>query len=86
MNPNVKGLSVNDYHTLKEMRLLLKRKPELITRLLSGVSEDLALEVLKTASIEANKLHNVIEAFANASTTLLKATKKTKNESIPTNP
>ena len=78
----VKGLSVNDYHTLKEMQLLLKRKPELITRLLSGVSEDLALEVLKTASIEANKLHNVIEAFANTSTTLLKASKGTKNESI----
>jgi hypothetical protein len=76
----ITGLSVNDYHTLKEMRLLLKRKPELITRLLSGVSEDLALEVLKTASIEANKLHDVIEAFANASTILLKASKETKNE------
>ena len=76
----ITGLSVNDYHTLKEMRLLLKRKPELITRLLSGVSEDLALEVLKTASIEANKLHDVIEAFANTSTALLKASKETKNE------
>jgi hypothetical protein len=76
----ITGLSANDYRTLKDMKLLLKRKPELITRLLSGASEDLALEVLEIASIEANKLHDVIEAFANASTTLLKASKETKNE------
>ena len=68
----IAGLSANDYHTLKEMRVLLKRKPELIARLLSGISEELALDILRSASIEVNKLHDVIKAFADTSTAILK--------------
>lgn len=68
-------LTVAENEAIKLLRRSIRRKPEIISLLIEGQAEEVAIEALQKVAVETRQLNFVLEQFVNASTALARKEK-----------